>query len=145
MHLIPAGKRVRAAAQIAVPLEAPEGSHQAAQDMAAKRAVREFRTEHGINPHPSWIKREPVGSDIPETLMIRVLIDPPTSASEAIVAGEMVAFPGPVNTGTRIPLVTHSAYVGDGADLAAPVPPIRNTADHVGWDADTGLMVFDIL
>ena len=144
MHLIPTGTRVRAAAQAAVALKAPEGSHQAAQDMAARRAARMFRDEHGIDPHPSWVQREPVGSDIPETLTIRVLIDPPTSASEAIVAGERIAFPAPVNTSTRVPIVTHSPYAGDSADLDAPVSPLQNAAVHIGWDADTGLMVFDI-
>ena len=106
MHLIPTGTRVRAAAQAAVALEAPEGSHQAAQDMAARRAARMFRDEHGIDPHPSWVQREPVGSDIPEILTTRVLIAPPTSASEAIVAGKRVALPMPVSTGTRFPIVT---------------------------------------
>ena len=143
MHLIPTGTRVKAMAQIAVALEAPEGSRQAAQDMAARRAARMFRDEHGIDPHPSWVQREPVGSDIPETLTIRVLIDPPTSASEAIVAGKRVALPMPVSTSTRVPIVTHSPYAGESADLNAPVSPVQNSAVHVGWDADTGLMVFD--
>ena len=110
--------------------------------MAARRAARMFRDEHGIDPHPSWVQREPVGSDIPQTLTIRVLIDPPTSASEAIVAGERIALPAPVNTSTRAPIVT-SPYVDDRADLSAPVSPVQNSAVHVGWDADTGLMVFD--
>ena len=142
MHLIPTGTRVRAAAQVAVAIEALDGAHQAAQDMAARRAARMFRDEHGIDPHPSWLQREPVGSDIPETLTIRVLIDPPTSASEAIVAGKRVALPTPVSTSTRVPIVT-SPYVDDRADLNAPVSPAQNSAVHVGWDADTGLMVFD--
>ena len=142
MHLIPTGSRVKAAAQVAVAIEALDGAHQAAQDMAASRAVRVFRDEHGIDPHPSWVQREPVGSDIPETLTIRVLIDPPTSASEAIVAGKRVAFPMPVSTGTRVPIAT-SPYMDDRADLNAPVSPVQNSAVHVGWDADTGLMVFD--
>ena len=142
MNLIPTGTRVRAMAQIAVAAEAPEGAHQAAQDMAASRAVRMFRDEHGVDPHPSWVQREPVVSDIPGTLMIRVLIDPPTSASEAIVVGKRVALPMPVSTSTRIPIAT-SPYMDDRADLSAPVSPVRNSAVHVGWDADTGLMVFD--
>ena len=113
-----------------------------AQDMTARRAARMFRDEHGIDPHPSWVQREPVGSDIPQTLTIRALIDPPTSASEAIVAGERVALPAPVSTSTRVPIAT-SPYMDDRADLNAPVSPVQNSAVHVGWDADTGLMVFD--
>ena len=142
MHLIPTGSRVRAAAQVAVAIEALDGAHQAAQDMAASRAVRVFRDEHGIDPHPSWVQREPVGSDIPETLTIRVLIDPPTSASEAIVAGKRVALPMPVSTSARVPIVA-SPFMDDSADLDAPVSPVQNSAVHIGWDADTGLMVFD--
>ena len=142
MHLIPTGSRVKAVAQVAAAIEAPEGSHQAAQDMTARRAARMFRDEHGIDPHPSWVQREPVGSDIPQTLTIRALIDPPTSASEAIVAGERVALPAPVSTSTRVPIAT-SPYMDDRADLNAPVSPVQNSAVHVGWDADTGLMVFD--
>ena len=98
---------------------------------------RHFRDEFGVDAPEAWLSWETV--ETPDEVDIRLSAEAPTRAREALALGEVRAFQIPVSTESRVPIVPNPyAY---GIDT-----PFRRD-DHVltfaGWDAETGLMVFD--
>ena len=100
---------------------------------------RIFREEFGVDAPESWIQWEAVDSPWSDDTEIRVEAIAPTTANVVRVPGGTRAFVIPVTTESRIPIVNKPHRIVDGDAYLR--------ADHAltfkGWDAETGLMVFD--
>lgn len=102
---------------------------------------RLFQDEFGVDAPRAWISWEVIDTPGTGEVDIRLSADAPLQASTVWLAplGEARTVPVPVTDKSRIPIV-QSPYAY-GIDN-----PFRRD-DHVltfkGWDAETGLMVFD--
>ena len=98
---------------------------------------RLFQDELGVDAPEAWLSWETV--ETPDEVDVRLSATAPTRATEVLTPGGVRTFTIAVTTESRIPIVLNPyAY---GIDT-----PFRRD-DHVltfaGWDAETGLMVFD--
>ena len=84
-----------------------------------------------------WLSWETV--ETPDEVDVRLSAEAPTRAREVLTPGGARTFQIPVSTESRIPIVPNPYIYGTDT-------PFRRD-DHVltfaGWDAETGLMVFD--
>lgn len=114
---------------------------QVGEDAVRRRMVsdlnRHFRDELGVDAPEAWLSWETV--ETPDEVDVRLSATAPTRAREVLAPGGARTFQIPVSTESRIPIVLNPYTYGTDN-------PFRRD-DHVltfkGWDAETGLMVFD--
>lgn len=98
---------------------------------------RHFRDEFGVDAPEAWLSWEVV--DTPVEVDIRLSAKAPTRAREALALGEVRTFQIPVSTESRIPIVQNPYVYG----IDNPFRRDDHVLTFAGWDAETGLMVFD--
>ena len=109
---------------------------------AVRRAMvadlnRLFQDELGVDVPEAWLSWEAV--EAPGEVDVRLRAEAPTRAREVLTLGEVRTFQIPVSTESRIPIVPNPYVYG----IDNPFRRDDHVLTFAGWDAETGLMVFD--
>ena len=107
---------------------------------AVRRAMvadlnRLFQDEFGVDAPEAWLSWETV--EAPDEVDVRLSATAPTRAQEVLTPGGVRTFTIAVTTGSQIPIVPRPYHFDN---------PYRHPDHYLtfkGWDAETGLMVFD--
>ena len=102
--------------------------------------VRGFVEEFGHEPHSSWVSKTETSESALNLTRIEMRITLPTKGDEVVVEGERIKLPVVLNEHSLLPVKQQPATALDSDHQI--LRPLVRTNQHIGWDADTGLMVF---
>ena len=111
-----------------------------------EQLVAKFMEEFDYDPHSSWFSKTETDESALNLTRIDMQVTLPTKGDEVMVEGERIKLPVALNEHSRLPVkqqaeVFVDSDAADGWDHPIRPTPVY-TARHIGWDADTGLMVF---
>lgn len=112
----------------------------------AEQLVRKFMEQFDYEPHASWFSKTETAESALNLIQVRMSVTLPSKGGEVIVENERIKLPVVLNEHSRLPVkqqaeVFVDSDAADGWDHPIRPAPVY-TARHIGWDADTGLMVF---
>ena len=107
----------------------------------AERAADTFHDEFGEDPHPLWFTQRELRQFLTDSVVIEVTVALPLSGDTVIMEGNLVKLPYTVYDHSRVPITVPGPFIEEAVeDYIFPLS-IR-TARHIGWDLESGLMVF---
>lgn len=130
----------RAAFRVAVPRsDLEEVDRETLRETLVEKIHRTFQEHFGSDAPEGWVKIEETYPPGDDEVVLQVEATAPTRSRVALVRGQRREFEVPVSTRSQIPIVANPYVYGIDN-------PYRRR-DHLlvfqGWDAETGLMVFD--
>lgn len=132
--------------EVSIANEAYEDALPMAVRSLVEKLVAKFMEEFDHEPHSSWFSKTETGESALNLTRIEMQVTFPDKGDEVMVEGERIKLPVVLNEHSRLPVkqqaeVFVDSDAADGWDHPIRPTPIY-TARHIGWDADTGLMVF---
>ena len=125
---------------VAVANEAYEDVFPLAIRSLVEQLVRTFMEEFGCEPHSSWVSKTETSEPALNLTRIEMRITFPTKGDEFLLEGKRIKSPTVLDEHSRLPVKHQADFLAHSDHPDHPLP-IR-TARLIGWDADTGLMVF---
>ena len=125
---------------VAVANEAYEDIFPLAIRSLVEQLVRTFMEEFDCEPHSSWVSKTETSEPALNLTRIEMRVTFPTKGDEVVVEGERIKLPVVLNEHSLLP-VKQQPEISIHSEHSLLPNPVR-TAQHIGWDADTGLMVF---
>ena len=122
---------------VAVANEAYEDIFPLAIRSLVEQLVRTFMEEFGCEPHSSWVSKTETSESALNLTRIEMRVTFPTKGDEFLLEGKRIKSPTVLDEHSRLP-VKQQPEISIHPDHPLPI----RTAQHIGWDADTGLMVF---
>lgn len=106
----------------------------------AEKLVRSFTEEFDHEPHSSWFSKTETNESALNLTRIEMRVTFPTKGDEIMLEGERIKSPVTLDEHSRLPVKQQADFLAHSGHPDHLIP-IR-TARHIGWDAETGLMVF---
>ena len=131
----------RVVARATLSRELYDSSQQEAFQVLAEWSAKKFHDEFGEEPHPSWFDKREFSQPDANTVEVEVTLMLPRSGDTVIAEGDVVELPVTVYGHSRIPIKVPEPFIQEAAE-GDILPVTVHTTKHIGWDADSGLMVF---